>query len=125
MSYLGNALINLVLRNTPFQSPATLYLALMTDAGEVVGSGYSRVNVTGVFAPPSSEDTTFNLTRIDFPVPVAPWGTIISAAVFDAPTGGNMLFGGLLATTVNVPAQTPVYYDAGILQFAITVTGGV
>ena len=124
MSYLGNALINAVLRNTPFQSPASLWLALFTDNGEVVGSGYNRVNVTGVFAPPSANDTTFNMTRVDFPVPLAPWGTITRAVIFDAPTGGNMLFGGLFATPVNVPASTPVYYDSGVLQFAIAITGG-
>ena len=48
-NYLENALVNAVLRNTSYTSPATVYLALYTsdptdaDAGtEVSGTSYAR-----------------------------------------------------------------------------------
>ena len=121
MSYLGNIIINYALRGVATPRPPANWLALLTEAGEVVGSGYSRVNVSGGFAAPDSNDTTYNLSRIDFPTPTAPWGTIVSVAIFDAETGGNVILGGPLASALNIPAQTAIYWNAGTLQLEVTV----
>lgn len=121
MSYLGNIMINYALRGSMPPAAPDNWLALMTENGEVSGGGYARVNVSSLFEAPSAEDVTSNLSRIDFPVPTSPWGMVTGAAVYDAAEGGNQLIGGDLATAVNVPASTPVYWNAGQLQLSITV----
>ena len=73
--YLENALINAVLRNTSYTSPATVYVALFTsdptDAGtgtELSGNGYARTAVT--FGSPSNGVTT-NSADVTFPTATA------------------------------------------------------
>ena len=121
MSFLGNIMINYALRGVTPPAPPANFLALLTENGEVVGDGYARVNISGNFAAPDANDTTSNLSRIDFPLPLSPWGTVTSVAIFDALEGGNTLLGGPLATPINIPAQTAVFWNAGTLQLEITV----
>lgn len=95
-NYLENALINAVLRNTAFSSPATVYLALYTtdptdaDSGaEVSGGAYARLAVT--FGAPSN-GATDNTGLLTFPTPSADWGTVTHWGIKDALTAGNLLF---------------------------------
>lgn len=94
--YLENALINAVLRNTAYVSPATVYVALFTsdptDAGtgtEVAGGAYARQAVP--FGAPANGQST-NIADLNFPIASADWGVVTHAGVFDASEGGNMLF---------------------------------
>ena len=119
MSYLAEALLNEVLCGVNFTPPAQLWLALLTSAGEVVGAGYGRVNVTSGFPTASAGDISTNLSQISFPTPTEPWGTVISAAVYDAQTGGNLLFVAKRMEPRNIPAGTPVYYNAGAIKVSI------
>lgn len=121
MSYLGNIVINYALRGTVPSAPPSNFLALITESGEVVGNGYARVDVSGGFAAPDENDTTYNLSRIDFPTPTAPWGTVTSVVIYDAQEGGNIILGGPLAVPLNIPAQTALYWNAGTMQLEITV----
>lgn len=95
-NYLENALINAVLRNTSYTSPATVYLALYTsdptdaDAGtEVSGNAYARQAIT--FGAPSNGVST-NTAAIEFPQATGSWGTVAYVGIRDADTGGNLLF---------------------------------
>ncbi len=95
-NYLETALVNAVLRNTSYTSPATVYLALYTsdptdaDAGtEVSGTSYARQSIT--FASPSNGVTT-NSAAIEFPQAGGSWGTITHVGIRDASTSGNLLF---------------------------------
>lgn len=95
-NYLENALINAVLRNTSYTSPATVYLGLYTtdptdaDTGtEVSGNAYVRQSIT--FGAPSNGVTT-NTAAIEFPQATGSWGTVAYVAIRDASTGGNLLF---------------------------------
>jgi hypothetical protein len=70
-NYLENALINAVLRNTTYTSPATVYVSLYTsdptdaDSGtEVSGGSYARTAVT--FGAPSNGVST-NSADVTFP----------------------------------------------------------
>lgn len=119
MSYLGQALLNEVLNGVDFAPPLQLWLALMTDNGEVVGAGYSRVNVTSGFTMATADDVSSNLSQINFPTPTEPWGTVTSAAVYDAQTGGNLLFVSKAMEPRNIPAATPVYYNSGTINISI------
>jgi len=98
--------------------PATLYVGLFTanptdsTAGtEVTGGSYARVAVTSSLAnwagtqsagsttaSSGSSGTTSNNNTITFPAPTANWGVVTGSGIFDASTGGNLLFWG---------AQTP------------------
>lgn len=136
-NYLENKLIDHVFRGVAFTAPTTVYVALFTaapsDTGggtEVTGGSYARVAVTcnttnwaatnaaGSTANPSSgtSGTTSNNNAVTFPVPTANWGTITHVAVFDASSGGNMLFWGALTTskTVNNGDAAPSFASAAL-----------
>lgn len=110
-NYLENALVNHVLRATPFTSPTNIYIGLFTSGPQEDGSGtevsggsYERQLVT--FSAPNN-GTTYNTNVISFPIATADWGTIVGFGLFDAQSGGNMLLYGTLvqAKTINVGDQ--------------------
>ncbi len=95
-NYLENALINAVLRNTSYTSPATVYVALYTtdptdaDTGtEVSGNAYARQSVA--FSSPSNGATS-NSAAVEFPQATGSWGTVAYIGIRDASSGGNLLF---------------------------------
>ena len=107
--YLENALINAVLRNTSYTSPATVYVSLYTtdptdaDSGtEVSGGSYARVAVT--FGAPSNGVTT-NSADVTFPTSTSSWGSVTHIGIHDASTSGNLLF--------HTPLDTAKTIDSG------------
>jgi hypothetical protein len=106
--------------NTPSN---TRYVALYTAAPgeegggtEVSGNNYSRKNVT--FAPASTDistgvTTTSNVFEVLFDVATASWGTIVAMAIFDASTGGNMLWYANLASSKIVGTNDQFRFVAG------------
>jgi len=95
-NYLENALVNAVLRNTSYTSPAAVYLALYTDdptdadtGTEVSGNAYARQAIT--FGAPSNGVST-NSAAIEFPQATGSWGTVAYIGIRDASTSGNLLF---------------------------------
>ena len=114
-NYLENALINAVLRNTSYTSPATVYVSLYTsdptdaDTGtEVSGGSYARTAVT--FGAPSNGVST-NSADVTFPTATASWGTVTHIGIHDASTAGNLLF--------HTPLDTSKTIDSGDI-FKIT-----
>ena len=116
-NYLENALINAVLRNTTYTSPATVYVSLYTsdptdaDSGTEVstsGTGYARTAVT--FGAPSNGVST-NSADVTFPTATASWGTVTHIGIHDALTSGNLLF--------HTPLDTSKTIDSGDI-FKIT-----
>ena len=102
-NYLENAVINAVLRNSPYTSPATVYVGLYTtdptdaDSGtEVSGGSYARTSVA--FDAPSN-GVTQNTADLTFPTATASWGTVTHIGLHDASTGGNLLFHTALDTS--------------------------
>jgi hypothetical protein len=113
--YLENALINAVLRNTTYTSPATVYVSLYTtdptdaDTGtEVSGGSYARTAVT--MGAPSNGVST-NSADVTFPTATASWGTVTHIGIHDASTSGNLLF--------HTPLDTSKTIDSGDI-FKIT-----
>lgn len=95
-NYLENALINVTLRATAYTAPTTVYVALFTtdptDAGtgtEVTGGSYARTSVT--FGAPSNGVST-NSADVTFPTCTAGWGIVTHLGLYDASTGGNLLY---------------------------------
>ena len=94
--YLENALLNAILRASTYTSPSDIFVALYTSnpnddgsGAEVSGGSYARKQAT--FAAPVGGVATTN-ADVAFDQASATWGTITHAALYDAVTGGNLLF---------------------------------
>lgn len=121
--YLENALVNAVLRNTSYTSPATVYAALFTTATddanggtEVAGGSYARTAVT--FGIPSN-GVTSNSGTVTFPTATASWGTVTHFAIMDAATAGNRLFHGALQVTKTVDSGDVFTFPTSNLQITL------
>lgn len=118
--YLENNLIDHILRGQAFPTlPSNVHFALFTaapsDSGggtEVSGGSYARVSVArslanfagtqsagSTTASSGTGGVTSNNGTITFPTPTANWGTVTHWGVFDASSGGNLLFHGALTTS--------------------------
>ena len=123
--YLEDALLNHVLRNTAYVSPITIYVALFTtlpsDDGtggvEVSGGSYARQTVT--FAAPSGGQVA-NSGAVTFPVATAGWGTVVGMGLYDAVTGGNLLYYGALATSKTVGSGDQIAFASSALTVGET-----
>lgn len=137
--YLENKLVDHIFRARSFTAPSTIYVALFTaapsDSGggtEVSGGSYARVQVgpsdsawkstqgtTTAVASSGTGGQTMNGSSITFPTPSANWGSITHFGIFDASSGGNLLFWGALTTAKTVNNGDPAPSFAGD---ALTVT---
>ena len=137
-NYLENKLVDYIFRQQAYTAPANTWIGLLTtstnDANtgqtEVSGGGYSRVRIASSLLNWSGTDsssststssgtsgTTYNINAITFPVPTgANWGVITSFGMYDAATGGNLLFYGNLTTqkTVNDGDAAPTFSAAAL-----------
>jgi hypothetical protein len=105
--------------------PTAWYLALFTtatdDAGggtEVSGNGYARQSVT-FNAASSPGGTTSNASEVSFTASGGDWGTITHAAIFDASTGGNMLWHGALSSQRTVNDGDTLSFAAGAIDLTL------
>lgn len=105
-NHLENELYDHVLRNASYTSPTNIYVSLHTadptDAGtgtEVSGGSYARTAVT-MGAPTNGSGT--NSADVQFPQCTSDWGSVSHIGIWDATTGGNMLFHSPLDTTKNL-----------------------
>jgi len=117
--YLDDNFLNAALRGIPFTPPASVYVALYTVAPgvggggtEVAGGSYARQTVT-LTAPVNGQCS--NTADVLFPVASLSWGTIVSFALLDASSGGNMLYFGNLSTPRLVLVSDQVRFPNGQL----------
>jgi len=122
-NFLENKILDHVLRVSSYSQPSALYVALYTtdpgdgDSGtEVSGGSYARVSVSFGAA---SNGTSSNSAAVEFPTATASWGTIVSAGIRDASTGGNLLFYGSLTQSVTIGADETLRFPAGNLTISI------
>lgn len=102
-NYVVHKLLDLMFRNTAYAQPATyvaLATATMSDTSttptEPSGNNYSRtiVNKASGASPAWSavaSGAANNANTITLPTPSGTWGTVVSAALCDAATVGNIL----------------------------------
>lgn len=101
-----------------------LFLTNPTSSGvgtEVTGGGYARTLAT--FGTPSQSGESMiaaNANEIVFPEATASWGTPQYFALYDAATGGHMLFYGSLPTTFEIVAGMTPRFAAGMLTVSAT-----
>lgn len=146
--YLENKIIDWLLRGQSFSPPATVYIGLFTTTPSDSGGGtevttgvttnYSRPSVTSALAnwagtqaagstlaSSGTNGTTSNNSVITFPTPASGggavnWGTITGIGIYDAPSGGNLLFYGALTSSKSVNAGDPApVFSAGDLQIQL------
>lgn len=120
-NYLENAIGNHILRNVAYTSPTLVYVGLFTaapgEAGggtEVAGNGYARKIAT--FAAPVTPGVFSNSNTITFDVATpGGWGTLTHFAVFDAVSGGNMLYYGSISVPKLIDVGDAAVYQPGQL----------
>lgn len=136
--YLENKILDHILRGTPYTAPANVYVGLLTaapsDAGggtEVAGSNYARVQITSgtsawnntqgntTGASAGTDGTIENAAAVTFPTPSASWGTVTHFGVFDAATGGNLLFYAALTASKVINSGDSVSFPIGALSLQI------
>ena len=134
--YLENKMVDQLFRGQTAPTTSTLYVALLTAAPsdngggtEVSGGAYARVAVTSSLAnwagtqsagsTTASSGTggqTSNNIAITFPTPGATWGTVTHFGIYDAATGGNLLFHGALSIAKTVNESDTVTFPIGTLS---------
>jgi hypothetical protein len=116
-----------IFRTGSFTKPTVLGVALFTaapsDSGggtEVSGGSYARVDVPPLDAnwsgASSTSGLTDNVSAITFPTATADWGTITHVGIFDATSGGNLLFHGALTASKTVTNGDTFSFAAGALD---------
>lgn len=108
--------------------PTTVYVGLFltnpTASGsgtEVNGAGYARAQAT--FGSPTQSGTSMvatNSSAVTFPQAQGSWSTPQYFAVYDALTGGNMLFYGSLPTAYAISSGMTPQFAAGALTVSAT-----
>jgi hypothetical protein len=121
-NFLTNKLIDFVMRGQTYTPPTSVFVALATTSGsaaacgtEVTGGAYARVSVTSslanwagtqgattTVASSGTSGQTSNNATITFPAPTANWGTVVEFCMFDASSGGNLLWRAALTTSKTI-----------------------
>ena len=103
-NWLEDQILNITLRGQAWTTIPAPYVALFTtdptDAGtgtEVTGGAYARQ--AGTFDAPSTPGTTQNSAVVQFPTATEDWGTVTHVGIYDAVTGGNLLYHGPLTSS--------------------------
>jgi len=135
--YLENKVIDHVFRGQAYTIPV-LYVGLLTgapsDSGggtEVSGNAYTRVKAAAStaqaltdwkstqndnLASTGSGGNTTNTNAVNFATPTATWGTVTHFGIYDALTGGNLLFWGSLTISKTINQSDTVTFPAGTLS---------
>jgi hypothetical protein len=109
----ANAIINAYLRGgaTPYMGLASAVAdGDASSVTELSGGSYARALVT--FAAPSAGQTS-NSAQVNFPVATANWANATHALVFDASTGGTLLYYGPLDTAKQVTTGEQFFLPPG------------
>lgn len=125
--YLENELLDHVLGGGDYPRPATVYVALYTatpnDAGggtEASGGSYVRVAVTNNATnwPAAANGSKSNGTAITYAAATADWGTVVAFGLFDALSGGNLLYWGDLSQSRAVNSGDTASFAVGTLTIS-------
>lgn len=113
-TYLQNKILDLVFGKTNYTAPSILYIGLFNSnptqanpsGSEVSGTNYFRVAVNNNTTnwPPASNGVKTNPNEVEFSVGTGGWSTITGYGIYDAFSGGNILYYG---------SFDPIYADEG------------
>src|SRR5699024_12370569 len=83
----------------------SLYLALLTSAGEVSGEGYERQLITFVEA---SNSRISNDAEVHFPVALEDWGDVTKTAIYDDKTDRTKITAAYETATNTINKNKPI-----------------
>lgn len=93
-----------------------LFLSVVTEDGtgtEVAGNAYQRQRVLFT-VPADGQSPASNSSVVTFPRPTGVWGTLTYFGLFDAASGGNMLYAAPLSAPILMDAtSSPLNFDVG------------
>lgn len=131
--YLEAAWLN-TLRGVAFTPLTSVWVSLHTSAPvgedavdwegtEVVGNGYSRIEILAASLDPASAlgdgMSIANNAEVLFPTSTAPWGTITHAAFWDGETASNLLCAGPLSSPRAIQASEATSFAPGNLNLGL------
>lgn len=121
-NYTENLALAWLLTTGTATRPTSWYIGLhtadVTDAGtgtEVSGGSYARESV----AFSVTDDTASNSATVTFTTATANWGTITHIGVWDASTGGNLLFHGAVTTSKTIETGDTFQISSGNLDITL------
>lgn len=130
-NYLANKLLNFMFNGAAFTPPATLYISLhtatLTAAGagtEVSGGDYARQAITPNVTnfPTTTTREIKNAIAVGYPVAAAPWGTTIFFGIWDALSGGNLLWYGEVDPSKTIGIGDALSIPINLLKFQLNDT---
>tara|TARA_R100000329_G_scaffold150610_1_gene143969 strand:+ start:1667 stop:2050 length:384 start_codon:yes stop_codon:yes gene_type:complete len=105
-NYLENELLDHVLGGSAYTSPSAIYVALSTGSfaddnsgTELTGNGYTRKAIT--FGTASSGSISNN-SAVEFDTATGSWGSVSHFGLFDASSGGNLLYHGAFSSAKTI-----------------------
>ena len=123
--YAEKLLLDWMMTSGSATRPTAWYVALYTaapsDSGggtEVSTGGYARQSV--VFdAATSPGGTTSNSADVSFTAVGGDYGTVTHMGIFDASTGGNLLWHGVLSASKTVEDGDTITFSAGNIDLTM------
>jgi len=125
-TFLENELLDHVFGNGAYASPAPVWLGLWTaslsddadgsTAGEVSGGAYARQSAPNTaWAAAASGSLSNSGSSVTFPSATASWGTVTHFGIFDASTGGNLLYWAALSSSKKIESGDTPKFSTGSL----------
>ena len=122
-NYLELKLLDHVLGSTSYSQPSAIYVALSTGSfnddnsgTELSGSGYSRKLIT--FGTASSGSISSN-SAVEFDTATGSWGSVGFFGLFDASSGGNLLYHGAFTSAKTIATGDILKIASGSLTVSL------
>ncbi len=122
-NYLENKVLDHVLGSSAYAQPSALYVALSTGSfnddntgTELTGNGYSRKVVT--FGTASGGSISSN-SNVEFDTATGDQGTISHFGIFDASSGGNLLYHGAFSASKVISTGDVLKIASGSLTVSL------
>lgn len=129
-TYMKNKIQDELFSGVAFAAPSTYYIALSktapnadgTGVTEPSGMGYARVSINKDAASftTSADGVVKNKIRLNFNESTGDWGNITHYAIYDAATGGNMLWFSQLTKARNIQDEMQMFIDPNGLTFTLS-----
>jgi hypothetical protein len=123
--YLENKVLDHALATAAYTAPTNVYVGLHTGSpgddglggNEVSGNGYARKEAT--FAAASDGSASTNATITFDAASGGNWGTISHIGIYDASSGGNLLFHGGVTTSKTIEDGDTFQISSGNLTISL------
>lgn len=121
-NYAETLALKYLLTTDSVTRPTNWYVGLFTtdptdaDSGtEVSGTNYARVSVSFTVTGPTAENATVTFAAAG----AGGWGTITHVGIYDASTGGNLIFHGAVTTSKQIDEGDTFQISSGALTITL------